>query len=106
MHARIYWKRKEEGGRTRPPAGVGTPAYATVVRFRDSQEPWPPPNAWSLVVKKVDEVGDEFTWVAIVHYLVNEAPQNELRAGREFELYEGGKCVASGLLIDPTQLGH
>ena len=99
MEARIRWKTKEEGGRARPPAGAGSPPYATVVRFKDSDEPWPPPNAWSLVIEKVESQSDEYNWNANVRYLVDDAPHDELRVDREFELYEGGKCVATGVLV-------
>ena len=100
MHARITWKRHEDGGRKAPPAGVGTPPYSTVIRFCDSGEPWPPPNAWSLVIEKIDSQSDEYEWIANVRYLVDEAPHCELRPLREFELYEGNKCVATGVIIE------
>ena len=100
MRARIVWKTKEQGGRSNPPAGVGVPPYATVVRYTDNPDPWPPRIAWSLVVEKLETQGDEYHWVANVSYLMNDAPKSELRVGREFELYEGGKCVARGVLSD------
>ena len=99
MRAKIHWKSKQEGGRLKPPAGVGQPPYATVVRFKDTNEPWPPPAAWSLVVEKIVDLSDEYDWVANVHFLVKEAPIKELRANRDFELFEGGRCVAAGSLI-------
>ena len=99
MHAKITWKREENGGRTKPPAGIGTPPYATVVRFCDSDEPWPPANAWSLVVEKIEDTSNEYEWLAEVRYLVDDAPHEELRFNREFELYEGGKCVAIGTIL-------
>lgn len=100
MQAQVRWKTKSEGGRSRPPAGVGSPSYATVVRFTDSNEPWPPENAWSLVIEKIGLEGDEYEWLANVRYLVDEAPHDELRPNRAFELYEGNKLVATGLLIE------
>lgn len=100
MRAMITWKRTEEGGRRSLPAGVGSPPYATVVRFCDEGEPWPPANAWSLIVEKRDEIGSEYEWLAEVRFLVDEAPHAELQSGRTFELYEGAKCVATGRLLD------
>jgi hypothetical protein len=100
MHARIIWKRHDDGGRKAPPAGVGAPPYSTVVRFCDTREPWPPANAWSLVIEKIESQSTECEWIANVHYLVNEAPHDELRARRAFELYEGNKCVATGVLLE------
>ena len=100
MKARIHWKTKTDGGRSKPPAGVGSPPYATVVRFTDTEEPWPPQNAWSLVIEKVESESDEYDWVANVRYLVDEAPHDDLNADREFELFEGAKCVATGVLLE------
>jgi len=99
MRARIQWKRAEEGGRVKPPAGVGSPPYATVARFLDSDEAWPPENAWSLVIERIEEASAEYEWLAEVRYLVADAPHEELRPEREFELYEGGKCVAIGRIL-------
>ena len=100
MRAKVHWKTKAEGGRLKPPAGVGNPPYATVVRFTDSDEAWPPENAWSLVIEKIESESDEYDWVADVRYLVKEAPHDELRANRQFELYEGGRLVATGVLLE------
>ena len=68
--ALIEWSSREHGGRSKPPLGVGDPAYSTVVR-----------------------------WVANVHFLAEEAPHGSLREGREFELYEGNKCIARGRVL-------
>lgn len=99
MRARVIWRSKEEGGRTKPPLGEGAPPYATVVRFLDINEPWPHDNVWSLVVEKIEAPDDEKEWVANVHFLMPEAPADALRPDRAFELYEGGKCVATGILL-------
>ena len=93
--ALIEWIPKEEGGRSKPPLGVGYPSYSTVVHFID--EPWPhATGSWSLVVVKNEPLSTEFRWIADVHFLVEDAPHDSLRDGREFELYEGKKCVARG----------
>lgn len=99
MRAHIYWKPKSDGGRSKPPTGVGLPSYATVVRFTDTGDPWPPENAWSLVIEKIASESDEFEWLANVRYLVDEAPHHELKPHRQFELYEGGKLVATGVIL-------
>lgn len=106
----VEWIPKEQGGRVKPPLGIGMHPYATVVRFAD--EPWPPINdAWSLVVAKDEQESTEYRWVANVHFLVQEAPHDSLRNGRAFELYEGNKCVARGtitgdeMLLETTQPG-
>ena len=94
------WIPKDQGGRSWPPAGVGTPHYATVVRFTDTEESSPPPVSWSLVVEKDEMLSESFHWIADVHFLVDEAPHESLRPGREFDLYEGSKCVAHGRILD------
>jgi hypothetical protein len=99
MQAIVEWIPKEEGGRRQPPAGVGLPAYATVVRFVDTTEPWPPPVAWSLVVEKDESASELYRWIANVHFLMDNAPHESLRPGREFELYEGNKLVARGRIL-------
>jgi hypothetical protein len=96
MRSVVEWIPKEKGGRSEPPAGVGSPPYATVVRFVDTEEPWPPPEAWSLVVEKIEALSEPYSWTANVRFLVDEAPHDSLREGSQFELYEGGKCVARG----------
>ena len=96
--ALVEWIPKDQGGRTKPPLGVGVPPYTTEVRFVD--DPWPPVDAsWSLVVVKYEPLSTEFKWTADVHFLVEEAPHESLREGRDFELYEGSKCVARGRII-------
>jgi hypothetical protein len=96
--ALIDWIPKDQGGRTKPPLGVGFPPYATEVRFTDGER-WPASEAWSLVVAKNESQSTEFTWIADVHFLVEGAPHSSLREGRAFELYEGNKCVARGKLL-------
>jgi hypothetical protein len=97
MRAKIHWLTKEEGGRSKPPAGVGNPPYATVVKF-----PGADMGSWSLAVEKIESLSNEYDWIADVHYLFAEAPHESLQAGREFELYEGKKCVASGRIKSPS----
>jgi len=93
--ASIKWITIEQGGRTKPPLGVGTPPYATEIRFIDGER-WPDSEGWSLVVIKDEQLSTEFNWTADIHFLVEEAPHESLYQGREFELYEGNKLVAKG----------
>ena len=106
MQAVVDWIPLEQGGRRGPPSGLGPQPYSTVMRFLD--EPWPAPVAWSLVVKMVEARDGDDRWLADVRFLFDEAPRDSLREGREFELYEGLKCVARGRLIadsvDPRRL--
>jgi hypothetical protein len=104
MRAQVDWTPEDQGGRRRPPSGVGRPAYAAVVRFTDVNGPWPPPEAWSLVVEKDEALSQPTRWIADIHFLVEEAPHDALRPGRSFELYEGSRCVARGqVLADSVQ---
>lgn len=100
MRAVVEWIRKEQGGRSQPPAGVGLPPYATVVRFTDTEEPWPPPVAWSLVVEKDEAASEQYRWIADVRFLMKDAPHDSLRPGRVFELYEGNRLVARGRILE------
>ena len=97
--ALIDWIPKESGGRTKPPSGLGPHPYATEVRIVD--EEWPSTaEAWSLVVRKLQAGSTEHRWNAEVSFLVEAAPQDSLRPGRTFELYEGAKCVARGQITE------
>lgn len=98
MLALIEWRTFEDGGRRLPPLGEGEPPYAAVVRFKDYVGPWPPEVAWNLVVRKMSAIG-EYDWRADVTFKVDHAPHSELIPGREFELFEGHKCVAQGRLL-------
>jgi hypothetical protein len=85
MPARVRWLSAEEGGRAEPP---GNAPYSTVAKFRDQRADWSR-QAWSVMLA--------FTsWpnMAIVSFLVPEAPHDLLATGVAFELYEGAKKVA------------
>lgn len=94
--ALIEWIPKDQGGRTKPPTGVGSP-YSAVVHFVG--DPWPHAEDWSLVVIKNEPQSTEFKWLAEVHFLVDAAPHDSLYEGRAFDLYEGKKCVAHGRIV-------
>ena len=97
--ALVEWIPKDQGGRAKPPLGLGLPPYATEIRFIDGNR-WPSSDAWSLVIEKNESLSTEFRWVADVHFVVEEAPHESLREGRAFELYEGNKCVARGQITE------
>ena len=99
----IEWIREEKGGRTKPPLGTGSPSYATEIRYVDGER-WPDPVGWSLVVAKIERLSTDFNWIADVHFLVEEAPHESLRDRRDFELYEGGKCVARGRVLAKNEV--
>lgn len=80
--------------------GHGRAAILHGRSFPHLAEPWPPPVAWSLVVRKIAVLSHHFNWIAEVNFLMNEAPQHLLTGGTDFELFEGNKCVAYGRVID------
>ncbi len=98
VRAHISWKTQDEGGRKTLPLGEGEPPYAAVIRFKGDNGPWPPEIAWNLIVRKAEDLGSN-EWIANVEYKVDHAPHEDLVMGREFELYEGHKCVAEGVLM-------
>ncbi|MHB1422454.1 MAG: hypothetical protein ACYC3I_04495 [Gemmataceae bacterium] len=96
--ARITWLTPEEGGRRTPPSG---PRYSTPARF-EGQAPGPEGANWSLVVDRMSQPLGSADWIAEVRFLVDEAPHELLLLGARFELYEGKKCVARGVIISPV----
>lgn len=102
--AEIRWRPKERGGRGRPPSGEGPQPYATVVRFLDVDDIWPPTVAWTLVVRRVKLLDGPPAWLADVHFLAEDAPHHLLRSKAEFALYEGGRCVADGQVIGGSEV--
>ena len=51
---------------------------------------------WSLVIENQEQIA-ELKTIAEVYYLVVEAPDN-FKVGAEFELFEGNKLVAKGII--------
>lgn len=96
--ARITWLTPEEGGRRQPPPG---PRYSAPARF-EGQAAGSEGANWSLVVDLQSRPSGATDWIAEVRYLVDEAPHELLRLGACFELYEGKKCVARGVIISPV----
>jgi len=96
--AKIRWLQPSEGGRPSPPSG---PRYSTVARFdTQSEEDWRK-DAWSLVVYLDEPSNETYAQVARVHFLSNDAraPLDWLSTGRRFDLFEGSKKVAEGLVL-------
>lgn len=92
-HAMISWVPASKGGRQVPPAG---PSYTTLVRF-DDDKTWPN-SSWSLVVDFITSFQNGQYTVAKVHFLVEDAPHELLKEGGRFQLYEGRRMVATGLV--------
>lgn len=94
VRAMISWIPPERGGRGEPPPG---PKYSTVGRFED--DPRWPHDGWSLVVE-FDRSFDNGKYVlGRVSFLVDHAPHQLLDVGNRFELLEGAKRVAKGVVL-------
>lgn len=74
------------------------PPYLPIARFRDEEEN--SDSAWSLAIEKFSEDGNELTWIAMVTYLSDQAPQQNLMLGNKFKLFEGPFLVATGEIIE------
>ena len=99
IKARIEWLPKEQGGRK-----SGLPygdKYAPTIRHtKPIQKPLPwkdSESSWSLLVEN-KEIVSEFETIAEIKYLSEEAPDNLIK-NVEFELYEGNKMVAKGIIF-------
>jgi hypothetical protein len=96
--ARVAWLTEGEGGRRTLPTG---PRYSTPARF-EGQAPGPEGANWSLVLDLKTSPPQSTDWIADVRFLFPEAPHELLSKGARFELYEGKKCVARGVVLDVT----
>lgn len=90
--ARICWLSKEEGGRQMLPIGN---KYAPIVKIKNSMVD--SDERWSLFVNNKSKISDVES-LADIKYLSDEAPDNLVK-GVEFELYEGPKLVATGIVL-------
>ncbi len=103
-NAIVLWAPPDEGGRRSPPSGEEPPIYSAVAKFMPClcKEPSEPPAdiAWSLAVQKVTSLFRGDQWLARVFFRVDDAPTQLLFNNHCFELYEGRKRVAVGVLFD------
>lgn len=90
VNANLSWIPFEQGGRKHPPTGS---LYSTVVKFDGFPMEYKG-SAWSLVV---EFSGANRTEVR-VRFLSSDAPEELLLPGRKFELLEGRRVVARGLV--------
>src|SRR5579863_5421159 len=97
QHAMISWISSEDGGRKQPPSG---PRYVTVARFEEDEKG--AEEAWSLVVDFEKQFKDPRLLLANIRFLVDEAPHHLLHRGSRFELLEGRKRVAKGIVLPPA----
>jgi len=88
--AEMTWLKPEEGGRKNE-IPFNTNQYGPQIKFDGLQ------GLWSLIVCNYQKL-EEFKTLAKVCYLNKEGAPNNLRIGLEFELYEGFKKVAYGII--------
>jgi hypothetical protein len=94
--ARIHWLSPEEGGRRNPP---GIDKYRGISRF--DEDPNHRLGFWDLVVRfEIFPTSEDRDSVAFVSFLADEAPHHLLRAGAPFEVMEGLKTVARGIIVE------
>jgi hypothetical protein len=95
VKARITWLTPDQGGRLTLPSGL---RYSTVARFAAQGAEWKR-NAWSLVVEFAEVPRVAFSHVAQVKFLVPEGPVELLTSGGSFDLLEGSRVVARGVIL-------
>jgi hypothetical protein len=91
----IQWLSSTEGGRQQPPPG---PTYTTVARFARQDDQWTN-DTWSLVLDFMASPDDRLCHQVKVRFLAEGGPSGWLEKGSQFELMEGPKVVARGLII-------
>jgi hypothetical protein len=91
--AMISWIAPQKGGRSALPTG---PIYSTLVRF-DEDKNWPT-QAWSARLEFIRSYAAGQYLFARVNFLSSDAPMHLLHEGSRFQLYEGRKLVATGLV--------
>jgi hypothetical protein len=98
VRAIIRWVPASRGGRRQPPRPVA--GYAAPARFESdaAQEQGP----WSLRIAEASELrGGEAVEVRVT-FVMPDAPHDLLREGERFELLEGRKVVAKGVVVSET----
>src|SRR5262249_16698388 len=96
--AEIRWLPAKAGGRTAPPEGGAT--YSTLARFsHESEEQWRR-EAWSLKLHLLEPADSNGLQRARLQFLPEARPTECLKPGARFELYEGRRRVAEGVILD------
>lgn len=95
VQAHIRWLSKEEGGRSSVPLILH---HVIVCRFESNAITWPH-EAWSLVVDFHTSPRTDKAVLADIRFLVSEGPSELLYSGSRFDLLDGYKVVAQGVVI-------
>ena len=89
--ARIHWLSEQEGGRR---TAVSSQRYMGPAEI---DGPGTSAGLWTLVVERASTEPEADETVE-VHFLMDDAPHDRLRAGAGFRLMEGARTVARGVV--------
>jgi len=95
VKARITWLTPDHGGRSTLPLGL---KYSTMARFA-AQGAEREKNPWSLVVEFTEAPHFTLSQLAQVRFLLPEGPAEFLTSSTSFDLLEGSRVVATGVVI-------
>src|SRR4051812_398138 len=101
----IRWIPADRGGRSSPPLDAA--GYSSPIRFET--DPQFDRGAWSIRLSHVLPLRGAECILATIELLVPDAPRELMRAGERFELLEGKKTIAKGVILPqlvkiPSQL--
>ena len=88
--AKLKWIPKENGGREIIPVS-GSHFYAPIIKHAKLK------GNWTVLVDNYEKI-DDHTTMAKVSYTFEKSP-NDLEEGLIFDLWEGDKKVAEGIII-------
>ena len=92
VRASVEWLTARDGGRAALP---DVQRYVTIGKFPEDGPEWPD-GAWSVVLESDPPPSEQGSpSVGVASFLMANAPQDRLRVGQRFGLYEGRKKVAS-----------
>lgn len=90
----VDWIRVDENGNLSIPAPQVR--YSTVSRFESLADQYPT-EAWSVVVENLRFLSQSKT-LSKIRFLVEGGPDEVFTEGARFDLYEGEKLVAKGVI--------
>jgi len=93
FQAKIKWMSSQQGGRQSLPFSIRYAPFIVIkgIPFNPNE------NIWSIFVENKETVA-ELETIAEIRYLSENAPNN-LDKGVEFDLFEGVRKVASGIVL-------
>lgn len=96
QRAIIRWLSSQEGGRRSPP--MDATGYTAPARFIQHYDEFRT-EGWSLRVTEASWVEEGIVCDAKVSFDAAKAPRRWLKPGARFELLEGSKVVATGVVV-------